>query len=329
MSKSFRLVTHHLSLNTTPNMRIKFFKRLFKRKPKIPRVDITRRFDLISRVGQGSMSKVWRAKDAMSGRVVALKILDLHKTRRYESRFVGLNKPSEGTVAVGLKHPNIVRTYECGISTKDEQFLVMEFVQGVGLSYLVDVQNEIMRENCLRFMVQIGGALEYFHRQNWIHRDICPRNILLDQDYTVKMIDFGLVVPNTEAFQKPGNRTGTANYMAPELLKRQRTDQRIDIFSYAVSCYEMYTRRFPWKSEGITLETAMDHINRPPVDIRELVPDVDEQVAETIMKGLDADPDKRWQSARDMVRQFREVLARLEGDGVAEETANKSASDGE
>lgn len=295
-------------------MSIKFLKRFFKKRPKVERVNITRRFDLISRVGQGSMSRVWRAKDAMSGRIVALKVLDLNKTRRYESRFAGLGKPSEGTVAAGLKHPNIVRTFECGITTKDEPFLVMEFVQGVGLSYLVDTQNDVMQENRLRFIVQVGEAVDYLHRQNWIHRDICPRNILLDQDHTVKLIDFGLVVPNTEPFQKPGNRTGTASYMAPELIKRQRTDQRIDLFSYAVSCYEMYTRRFPWRSEGITLETAMEHINRPPVDIRELVPGIDDQVAATIMKGLEADPDKRWQTAREMVHEFRQALKRQDAD---------------
>jgi len=287
-----------------------FFRNLFRKKPTLRKTDLTRRFDLISRIGQGSMSKVWRARDTMSGRIVALKVLDHVKTLRFESRFVGLNKPTEGTIAVQLKHPNIVQTYESGITFDDEQFLVMEFVSGVSLSYLVDVQNDVMQQRRLTFIVQLGEALDYFHRQNWIHRDLCPRNVLLDENYNVKLIDFGLAVPNTPEFRKPGNRTGTANYMAPELIKRQSTDQLIDQFSYAVSCFEMYTRRLPWEGAE-TLEMVVQHINKPAVDIRELVPDIDEQVAAAIMKALQGDPRNRWRSVRQMVDEFREARKRL------------------
>ena len=108
----------------------------------------------------------------------------------------------------------------------------MEFIDGVSLSYLVDMQNQTMKDNRLRFMLEFGDAIYYFHKQGWIHRDICPRNVLLDTSYQIKLIDFGLAVPNTEPFRKPGNRTGTVSYMAPELIKRQPTDQRIDIFSF-------------------------------------------------------------------------------------------------
>ena len=123
-------------------------------------------------------------------------------------------------------------------------------------------------------MIELGEAVEYLHKQNWIHRDICPRNVLLDKDYSTKLIDFGLMVPNTAAFQEPGNRTGTANYMAPELIKRQRTDQRIDVFSFSVSCFEMYCKELPWPSlTGVSLEMLLKRINQKPRDIRELVHD--------------------------------------------------------
>jgi eukaryotic-like serine/threonine-protein kinase len=290
---------------------MKFLKQLFARKSKIPRTDVTRRFDLIGRVGQGSMSKVWRARDTMTGRMVALKVLDLEKTRRLEARFTGLNKPTEGEVAVGLDHPHIVRTFEHGLTRQGEQFLVMEFIEGVGLSFLVDMQNELMRNNRLRLMIELGEAVQYFHQQNWIHRDICPRNVLVDQDNGIKLIDFGLVVPNTPPFRKPGNRTGTANYMAPELIKRLRTDQRIDIFSFSITCYEMFTKRYPWEA-GMTLDMAIQHINKPPTDIRDLVPDIDEQVAETIMRGLERDPNDRWPSMGRMLAPLREAQSRLE-----------------
>lgn len=285
-----------------------FFKKLISRGPRVTKVDVTKRFQLIGRVGQGSMSKVWRAIDGKSGRTVALKLLDIDKTKRLESRFKGIKspKPTEGEVALSLKHPHIVQTYEAGITTNDEQYLVMEFVEGVGLGYLIDLQNEIMQRNRLRFMIELGEAIEYFHRQNWIHRDICPRNVVLDQEYSIKLIDFGLVVPNTPEFQAPGNRTGTANYMAPELIKRQRTDQRIDIFSYAVTCYEMFAKKLPWEAAE-TLDAVVQHINTPPDDLRAHCPDIDPRVSEIIMKGLAVAPRDRWQSMGAMVAALRDA----------------------
>lgn len=288
-----------------------FLRRLFQRKKRIPRTDITKRFALIGRTGQGSMSRVFRARDTLTGKIVALKILDKEKTKRFEARFPAeLNKPTEGEVAVSLKHPHIVTSYEWGMTREGEQFLVMEFVEGVSLSYLVEVQNDVMKSKRLRFMIQLGEALRYFHEQGWIHRDVCPRNVIVTPENQLKLIDFGLVVPNTPPFHAPGNRTGTATYMAPELIKRLRTDQRIDVFSFAVTCFEMYTKRFPWGAAE-TLETVMQHINNPPVDIRTIVPEIDEQIAETIMKGLAADPDRRWPDVRSMVREFRDVNSRL------------------
>jgi serine/threonine protein kinase len=293
-------------------MKIKFLKNLFDGAKQVPKTDITKRFELIGRVGQGSMSRVWRARDTMSGKIVALKVLDKEKTRRFEARFAPeLKKPSEGEVAVALKHPHIVNTYEWGMTNEGEQFLVMEFVDGLGLSYLVDVQNDLMRKHRLLFMIQLGEAIRYFHEQNWIHRDICPRNVMVtDADQQIKLIDFGLVVPNTPPFRAPGNRTGTANYMAPELIKRLPTDQRIDIFSYAITCYEMFTKRFPWKAAE-SIDAVLQHINTPPHDIREMAPGIDEQVANTIMKGLATNLNERWQTVSPMIYQFQEAQERL------------------
>ena len=290
---------------------MKFLKDLFKSKPRGPRIDITKRFDLIGRVGQGSMSKVWRARDTKTGRTVALKILDKEKTRRLEQRFQGLKKPTEGEIAVQLQHPHIVRTYEHGLTRDYEQFLVMEFVEGVGLSYLVDVQNELMKSNRMRLLIELGEAIRYFHEKNYIHRDICPRNVMVDSEHHIKLIDFGLVVPNTPDFRKPGNRTGTANYMAPELVKRLPTDQRIDVFSYAVTAYEMFTRKLPWEAAE-TFDAAIQRINTPPDDIREHAPQIDSQVADIIMKGVERDPRDRWQSMRDMLEALESARRRVE-----------------
>ncbi len=291
-----------------------FLKELFQRKPKVEKVDLRSRYELVGRVGQGSMSKVFRGKDPRTNRMYAIKILDQVKTQKLEDRFLakGLERPSEGEVALQLDHPRIVKTYEYGWTIDNEMFLVMEFVEGVSLSFLIDTQNEQMQNGRLRFMVELGEAIEFFHSKNLIHRDICPRNILLDEDYRIKLIDFGLVVPNTPPFQQPGNRTGTASYMAPELMKRQKTDQRLDIFSYAMTCFEMYTKRLPWDATE-TLDLMQQRINTPAADIREFLPEIDEDVADTIMRGLTSDPSSRWASAGQMVARFRDARQRLEG----------------
>ena len=277
---------------------------------KVEKVNLKKRYDLIGRVGQGSMSKVWRADDQIHGHLVAIKVLDKEKTKRFEYRFKDLKKPSEGEIALSLKHPYIVRTHEVGYTEDDEMFLVMDYVEGSALSLLIDLQTEQLRQYRTRYMIQIGEALSYFHRKNYIHRDVCPRNIIVSEENDIKLIDFGLAVPNTPDFRKPGNRTGTANYMAPELIKRRPTDQRIDIFSYAVTCFEMYSKRHPWDA-AMTIDAVLQHINQPPVQLKELVSAMDAEVAEIIMKGLEADPRDRWATIDEMVAALRKAEVRL------------------
>jgi eukaryotic-like serine/threonine-protein kinase len=303
-----------------------FLKRFFSKAPRIPRVNIKQRFELIGRVGQGSMSKVWRARDFNTGKIVALKVLHKQKTLELESRFTGLNKPKEGEIAVQFHHPHIVKTLEHGLTTENEQFLVMEFIEGYSLSFLVEAQNEDMRTNCLKYIIQLGEAIQYFHQENWIHRDICPRNIMVSNEHELKLIDFGLVVPNTAPFLQPGNRTGTAAYMAPELIKRQKTSQKIDIFSYAVTCYEMLTKRLPWEAAE-TLDAVLQHINTPPENIQNLLPELNPQVAETIMKGLELYPQDRWQTMDEMLEPLKEVYRiNQQRKEVKHERVNNSAT---
>ncbi|HWL07717.1 MAG TPA: serine/threonine-protein kinase [Planctomicrobium sp.] len=268
------------------------------------KTDIQKRFRLGQPIGNGTMSKVWRAVDTQTGKNVALKVLDKEKTLALEKRFAGLDRPREGVIAVKMIHPNIVRTFDHGMTTQDEQFLVMEFLEGVGLQSLIQTQNPQMKTNCLKYCVQLGEALDFFHQQQFIHRDLCPRNMMVTNDGTLKLLDFGLAVPNTAPFRKPGNRTGTAMYMAPELIRRQPTDQRIDIFSYAVSCYEMFTKTFPWPSAS-TPEAIMQHVHLPPQEIQTLVPKMPDALAKVIMKGLQQDPNQRWQTVREMVNELK------------------------
>ncbi|HEV3258502.1 MAG TPA: serine/threonine-protein kinase, partial [Gemmataceae bacterium] len=224
-------------------------KQWFKRKPKsnLPRIDVNKRFEMLGRTGQGSMSKVWRARDRSFGRVVCVKILDKDKTAKFEARFPGLHRPMEGAVLTALRHKNVVQTFEYGLTMTGEQYLIMELIDGMGLNFLIETKSAHLEGRRIDFLTQMADGLEYIHQQGYLHRDICPRNVMVTTDDVVKIIDFGLTIPYRPEFCKPGNRTGTINYLAPELIKRVTTDHRVDLFALGVTAYEMFTGSLPWE----------------------------------------------------------------------------------
>src|SRR5262249_45939119 len=134
-----------------------------------PPTDIKKRFELMGKTGQGSMSKVFRARDRKLGRLVCLKILDKAKTARFESRFIGLHRPTEGAICLGLHHRNVVQTYDHGISTDNEPFLVMELIDGLGLNYLIETGNTDLKGNRINYLIQSAEALDYVHSQGYLH----------------------------------------------------------------------------------------------------------------------------------------------------------------
>jgi serine/threonine protein kinase len=277
-----------------------------KRKRLKTDVDIRRRFELLGKTGQGSMSKVYRARDMKLGRVVCLKILDKEKTARFEARFPGLKRPTEGAILMALRHKNVVRTYEHGTTTDGEPYIVMELIDGVGVNFLIETRSSRLDGNRINFLVQLADGIEYIHQQKYLHRDICPRNIMVTQDGVVKIIDFGLTVPYTAAFCKPGNRTGTPNYLAPELIKRITTDHRVDLFALGVTAYEVFTTALPWEKTQ-SLQTVLSHLNSAGRDPREFKPDLDGDVARVLIKAVERDPRNRYQTAAD----FRDALKAL------------------
>jgi serine/threonine protein kinase len=271
------------------------------------RVDLEKRFHRIAPVGQGSMSKLWRARDLLTGRTVALKVLDKQKTARLMARdYGGAKRPTEGEVAVALRHPHVVLTYEHNVSSDDEPFLVMEFIDGPGLSLLMDTKAPALQGKRIHYLIQAAEGLAYIHEQNYIHRDICPRNMLIDSSGVLKLIDFGLTVPNTPQFRRPGNRTGTATYMAPELIRREPTDERIDVFSFGVTAYECLVGRMPWDA-GDTLQRMIQHMNSPPRDPREVRSDLDEELAKLLLHGIAQSPKKRIGSMKDFLDALRSL----------------------
>lgn len=273
---------------------------------RLDRVDIKERFELLREGIAGTMSKFYMARDRKTGQIVGLKILDPKKTAAVEERFKGMGKPSEGEIAMLFDHPYIVKTFEYGLTTEGCQYLVMEYLGGPGLNTVLATRAPLLEGNQVRYIRQAAEALDVVHKVGFIHRDICPRNLILTEDcQTVKLTDFGLSVPATPPFMQPGNRTGTPNYMAPELVRRFPTDQRIDIFSFGITAYEICTYELPWP-RGSTGMAAMTH-DQPPADIRKYRPTIHRRLAEAIHWCIQADPHQRCPSMEKFLQAIRRV----------------------
>ncbi len=270
------------------------------------RLNVQARFELLREAISGTMSKFYMARDRETDEIIGLKILDRAKTEAFEARFVGTSKPTEGEMAVHFQHPYIVDTYEHGRTTDGSQYLVMEFLYGAGMNSLLVGKDELLDGRRVTYIRQMAEALAEVHALGFIHRDVCPRNVLLTGDGEIaKLTDFGLTVPATPLFMQPGNRTGTPNYMAPELVHRKPTSQGLDIFSFGVTAYEICTFELPW-IRGTTGMAAMTH-NKPPADIRELRPTINPVLAEAIHSCIEPEQRKRCDSMERFLQKIRRV----------------------
>ena len=139
-----------------------------------------------------------------------------------------------------------VKTLEWGTTTGGRQFIVQEFVEGVMLHSLVSAKKPLPVEKRIDLVRQAATAIAAVHKAGFVHRDICPRNFILRPDGRLVLIDFGLTVPDKPVFLQPGNRIGTPNYMAPEVVRRKQSDKRLDVFSFGVTAYEICTLDLPW-----------------------------------------------------------------------------------
>jgi serine/threonine protein kinase len=276
----------------------------------LKKINAATRFDLHGRTGQGSMSKVFKAYDKNLGRTVCLKLLDKVKTKKFEERFkmMGLVKPLEGEVCAQLKHPNCVTTYEYGITTEGEPYLVMEWIEGLGLNYLIETKSPKMTGKRISILTQLADAIQYLHDIKFMHRDLCPRNVMIDNEGTVKLIDFGLTIPYTPEYCQPGNRTGTVDYLAPELIKRMATDHRVDLFALGVTAYEVFTGSLPWERAVSSEETLRRHLNTPARNPKDLKPDIEPDLAQLLTKSVDRERNNRYATAT----QFKDALLKLD-----------------
>ncbi|HEX4414661.1 MAG TPA: serine/threonine-protein kinase [Lacipirellulaceae bacterium] len=272
------------------------------------KVDVASRYAILREAVSGTMSNFHMARDRKTGEIVGLKVLDKAKTDALEARFKGLKKPTEGEIATSLNHPRIVKTFSHGMTTNNEQFLVMEFLDGPGLNSLLIGRSKLLDGNRLRLARQAAEAIEAVHTAGFIHRDVCPRNFVCSKDATsLTLIDFGLTLPATKEFMQPGNRTGTPNYMAPEVVRRKQTDQRLDIFAFGVSIYELFAFDLPWQ-RGDTGQAAMTHGMSDPPLLRKYYPKINPTLEAAIHKCMEADPEKRFPN----IAQFLKAVSRLQ-----------------
>jgi len=255
------------------------------------RVDLWKRFERLRESTSGTMSTFYKVRDTRSGEIRGLKVVDSAKAAPVEGRYRGLGKPTEGEIGMAITGPNIGRTLESGVSTDGDPFIVQEFIEGTLLHTVLSGRKPMEPTQRLDLVRQAAEAIATVHKAGFVHRDICPRNFMLRPDGRLVLFDFGLTVPDKPVFLQPGNRIGTPNYMAPEVVRRRQADKRLDVFSFGVTAYEICTLDSPWP-RGSSGKAALAH-DTPPVDIRDRWPEIPPPLAAAIMACIAADPAQR------------------------------------
>jgi serine/threonine protein kinase len=278
---------------------------------KLKRVNVNRRFTVVALTGQGSMSKVQKAIDNDTGRTVCLKVQHVEKHAAAHARTAADHKPPEGDIAFKVVHPHVVRTYDYGVTPKGEHFIVMEFVEGVSLSFIREAKSADLAQK-LELLAQAAEGLAAVHAAGFIHHDVAAKNFLVNREQQVKLIDFGLAVPNAPAFRRPGNRTGTLLYMAPELIRREAIDEKIDIFSFGAVAFEFLTGRLPYDAnQANSMAALLQRINSDPLDPAQADPSLPAPVCEFLRKLTARKKDDRWPKMSTVPDQFRRIAESL------------------
>ncbi|MGQ0578998.1 MAG: serine/threonine-protein kinase [Betaproteobacteria bacterium] len=283
------------------------------------------RYEILAELGQGAMGVVYKARDPMLDRVVAIKTVNLtlpkDELAEYEARFY-----QEAKAAGGLSHRNIVTIYDIGRSERIA-YMAMEFLEGNELRKLLQARTPIPLAMALEIGAQVAEGLQYAHERQIIHRDIKPANIMVLQDGLVKITDFGIArMRNNEVKTMTGMILGSPKYMSPEQVSGKRADARSDIFSLGVVIYETLTGTSPFVADnihGVMYQT----MNFNPPAPRTLNPDLPEVLNFIVAKALAKNLDDRYQRARDLAHDLREAMTALTGASAAPEMmANPFAS---
>ena len=259
------------------------------------------RYKLTDRIAAGGMGEVWKARDEILGRTVALKVLKSGLTDEtgFTERF-----RNEARHSAALTHGNIAQVYDYG-EDDGTAYLVMEFVPGRPLSKIIEQNAPMSAIDTVELLSQAAAALQAAHKNGLIHRDVKPANILIDPEGTAKLTDFGIArAVGAAAMTKTGEVMGTAQYLAPEAAIGRPSTNLSDVYALGVVAYEMLAGRRPFEAET-AVALALAHVNEPPPPLPPFVPPT---IRAVVAASLEKDPARRPQSAAEFGRALRQAL---------------------
>ena len=276
----------------------------------IPGSYLINRYEIIMKIGSGGMADVYKAKDHVLNRLVAIKVLK----QEYSTDATFVKKfRVEAQSAAGLSHPNIVNVYDVG-EDDGVYFIVMELVQGITLKNYIDMKGKLDIREALNISVQIASGLSAAHENRIIHRDIKPQNIIMSRDGKVKVTDFG-IAKVADSTTVTTTAAGTVHYISPEQARGGYSDERSDIYSLGITMYEMVTGRVPFEGET-NVAVALMHIQSEITPPRQLEPSIPVSFEKIILKCTQKKPERRYASARELIVDLRKVLTHPDGEYV-------------
>ncbi len=262
------------------------------------------RYELVDKIGEGGMAIVYRAKDRLLNRYVAIKVLRPEYTR--DEQFIESFK-RESQAAAGLTHQNIVAVYDVGKSG-NINYIVMELVDGRPLSELIEEQAPMDYKDVISIAKQMASALSLAHKHQIIHRDVKPHNILITTDGVAKLTDFGIAkaVTNASSMADTSKIIGSVHYFSPEQARGSYVDERSDIYSLGVVMYEMLTGRVPFDGEN-PVEVALKHINEEMIPPSKIVKGIPPNLEKAVLKATDKFQTNRYKSADEFLEDLKNI----------------------
>lgn len=260
------------------------------------------RYEIREIIGVGGMAVVYKAYDNIDDRIVAIKILkDEYLTNdEFKRRFKNESK----AIAV-LSHPNIVRVYNVSFGDR-LQYIVMEYVDGITLKEYIEQQGVINWKEAVHFIGQILAALQHAHDKGIVHQDIKPQNIMLLQDGTIKVTDFGIArFSRSDYHTITDTAIGSVHYISPEQARGEMTDEKADIYSIGVVLYEMLTGQLPFQSDSV-VSVALMQLQQEPVRPREIIPTIPLGLEQITIRAMQKNPSSRYRSAAEMLVDINE-----------------------
>jgi eukaryotic-like serine/threonine-protein kinase len=264
--------------------------------------EIAGRYEVVKRLGAGAFGTVYKAKDRVLGRMLAIKTIRLEGLAASGASIEELMDrfKREAQISAQLRHPNIVTIYDVGESD-GMSYLAMEFIDGVGLDRVIATAGRLPLERAALIGAQVADALDFAHQHSVVHRDIKPANIMIEAGDRVKVTDFGIakVTDSGEHLTMTGSLLGTPSYMSPEQAKGGRLDGRSDLFAVGAILYEMLAGQKAFRGDSIT-GLIFKIITEEPQLITDLDPSLPGDLVKVVHKALNKAPELRYQSGREM-----------------------------